>query len=282
MQTRRRTPETTFDDRAPWSPDGVMSRSPESSADAPQVVVCILGMHRSGTSCLAGTLEEAGVFLGDVFRKNRHNAKGNRENQRIIQFHDNMLAEHGGSWHAPPAEMRWSARHRQQRDDIIASYCDAPQWGFKDPRTVLALDGWLEALPQLRLVGIVRNPLAVAESLRARNGFSLAHGLALWTRYNERLLTYQVRLEFPLLSFDRDDDELRCAFSQALDKLALRRQPSRHVAVTAVIRRIRHDRSGSNQTFFDPALRHQRDVGHAVALPERTARLYQTLNARCL
>jgi hypothetical protein len=240
-------------------------------------------MHRSGTSCLAGTLEEAGVFLGDVFRKNRHNAKGNRENQRIIQLHDSMLAEHGGSWHAPPTETTWSAWHRQQRDEIIASYRDAPQWGFKDPRTLFTLDGWLEALPRLRLVGIVRNPLAVAESLRARNGFPLEHGLALWTRYNERLLTYQARLEFPLLSFDREDDELRRVLAQALDELALRRQPPRHATVSAVMRRIRPERgAASSLTFFDPELRHQREPSDAVSLPERTAWLYETLNARCL
>jgi len=28
--------------------------------------ILILGMHRSGTSCLAGCLEEAGLYLGDV------------------------------------------------------------------------------------------------------------------------------------------------------------------------------------------------------------------------
>ena len=29
-------------------------------------VICILGMHRSGTSSLAGCLQEAGLELGDV------------------------------------------------------------------------------------------------------------------------------------------------------------------------------------------------------------------------
>jgi hypothetical protein len=91
-----------------------------------------------------------------------------------------------------------------------------------------------------------------------------------------------VRLDFPLLSFDRTDEELRSTFARALNQLALRRQPSRPAAVAAVVRRIRHDRSGGNDTFFDPALRHQRDLSAARSLPERTARLYQTLDARCL
>jgi len=43
--------------------------------------ILILGMHRSGTSCLAGCLEEAGLYLGDVNLKAGFNKKGNRENR---------------------------------------------------------------------------------------------------------------------------------------------------------------------------------------------------------
>ena len=42
--------------------------------------IAILGMHRSGTSCLAGSLQEAGIYLGDVVTSAAHNQKGNREN----------------------------------------------------------------------------------------------------------------------------------------------------------------------------------------------------------
>lgn len=43
--------------------------------------VLILGMHRSGTSCLAGSLQEAGLYLGEVNTAAPHNAKGNRESR---------------------------------------------------------------------------------------------------------------------------------------------------------------------------------------------------------
>ena len=39
----------------------------------------ILGMHRSGTSCLAGMLRDAGVFMGEVSEANAYNRKGNLE-----------------------------------------------------------------------------------------------------------------------------------------------------------------------------------------------------------
>ncbi len=35
-----------------------------------------LGMHRCGTSCLAGCLERCGLHLGDVRRTGRHHARG--------------------------------------------------------------------------------------------------------------------------------------------------------------------------------------------------------------
>jgi len=41
-------------------------------------------------------------------------------------------------------------------------------WGFKDPRTLLTLDGWLEALPEVSLAATFRHPLSVAGSLQER------------------------------------------------------------------------------------------------------------------
>src|SRR5262245_58332517 len=153
--------------------------------------ITVLGMHRSGTSCLVGLLEQAGVFLGDVSRKNRWNVKGNGENYRIMALHDELLKVNGGTWDSPPAAVVWPDDLKLQRDEIIASYATSPLWGFKDPLTLLTLDSWIEALPGLELVGIFRHPVAVAESLRRRNAFSIERGLDLWTTYNDRLLGYR-------------------------------------------------------------------------------------------
>ena len=45
----------------------------------PDRVVCVLGMHRSGTSCLAGSLEQQGLFLGETNTRGPFNLRGNRE-----------------------------------------------------------------------------------------------------------------------------------------------------------------------------------------------------------
>ena len=164
----------------------------------------MLGMHRSGTSCLVGLLEQTGVFLGDVSRKNPSNAKGNGENSRIMALHEDLLKVNDGTWEAPPGAVSWPRDLKARRDEIIASYRDSALWGFKDPRTLLTLEGWIEALPGLELVGIFRHPLAVAESLRRRNGFSIEKGLGLWSTYNDRLLRYQERYGFPVVCFDAE------------------------------------------------------------------------------
>lgn len=160
-------------------------------------------MHRSGTSCLTGCLEEAGLALCDVNSRARYNTKGNRENRSIMVLHDALLADNGGAWDVPPSvPLRWSAERLAKRDALIAQYPADRLWGFKDPRTVFTLEGWLEALPQARLVGTVRHPMMVAQSLKYRDGFAVERALALWLAYNRRLETLLDRHGGQLVCFD--------------------------------------------------------------------------------
>jgi hypothetical protein len=219
-------------------------------------VVCILGMHRSGTSCLAGSLEEAGLYLGDVSRVGRHNAKGNRENDRVMALQEAVLVDSGGCWHRPPEHVSWSDSHREERDAIIRSYADEPVWGFKDPRTMLLIDFWREALPNLMIVSALRHPHSVAESLRRRGGGSVDNWLDLWATYNERLLALYEADPFPIVRFDLGDDAYRHSLAVAMDRLGIQ-APAR-------------------LAFFDPVLRHH-ETPPPDQLPERVSRLYESL-----
>jgi hypothetical protein len=104
--------------------------------------VLILGMHRSGTSCLTGSLQEAGLYLGAINESAPNNAKGNRENLAIMDLQNEVLAASGGAWDRPPDAVVWSAEHKARRDALIATYPADRIWGFKDPRTLLTLEGW--------------------------------------------------------------------------------------------------------------------------------------------
>jgi hypothetical protein len=220
--------------------------------------LAVLGMHRSGTSCLTGLLEQAGVFLGPVSRANPWNLKGNHENPAIMALHEAVLNANGGRWDAPPAAVVWPEHLKTVRDEIVRSYEGVPLWGFKDPRTLLLFEGWLEALPDLRFVGIVRHPELVAESLTRRSGLPRERGLRLWLSYNRRLLSVHRAREFPMISFDAARFEE--AFARAAAALRL---PS----------------TSAGLDFFDPELRHAMPARPAP-LPEEIERLYRALVER--
>ncbi len=164
--------------------------------------VIILGMHRSGTSCLAGSLQEAGLYLGDVNERAPYNRNGNRENRAIMDLNDAVLSANDGSWDRLADTVVWNVEHRARRDELIRTYPTNRTWGFKDPRTLLTLEGWLEGLPSARFVGTYRHPMAVAMSLCTRNGFSIPQSLSLWMNYNRLLLKYQRQFDFGLVCFD--------------------------------------------------------------------------------
>jgi hypothetical protein len=179
-------------------------RPPAGIAGMPIVV---LGMHRSGTSAVTGMLEEQGIELGTVRRKtNPNQPKGNRENPKLTKLDERVLEYNDGAWYRPPerARMKFTRRHLKRRNRLLAEYEAAP-FAIKDPRTLLLLDFWRDLLE--RPIGVIRNPLSVARSLRARggpvDGFSDADHLELWKAYNRRLAEFRRDRDFPVIDFER-------------------------------------------------------------------------------
>lgn len=224
----------------------------------PRRVIAVLGMHRSGTSCLTGSLQEAGLELGDYHAWNPYNLKGNRENQGIVDLHDRILADNQGAWDRPPGQVVWSPSHIEQARALLASYADYPVLGFKDPRTLLVLDGWKALVPGLELVGIFRHPDAVARSLARRSGMDRHTAMALWLAYNQRLYREFRRQAFPLLCFDLPGE----AFNQRVD---------------AVIRQLGLRAVSGSQRFYDSELKNFRDQPEQ-RLPWRLRWLYHRLS----
>ena len=222
----------------------------------------VLGMHRSGTSVLMGTLRDAGVHIGQVLAQGiEGNRKGLQEAPAVLYMHEHLLESNGGSWREPPETVAWGELHRSVRDLFVESRAQQPLWGFKDPRTLLSLEGWLEVLPHLEPVGIFRHPLPVARSLQRRNGFPLEQGLAIWAAYNRRLLAWQRRLSFPLIEFDADPERVRQGLDAVLQSLALpRRSPE------------------AGGSFFDPELRGT--PAGAPPLPDELEALLEALRER--
>ena len=162
-------------------------------------------MHRSGTSCLTGLLEDAGVWLGPVSKHAPFNLKGNQENSEIVALHDDVLADNGAQWDRPPMHAsQWQAQRIGTLGRILERYPKDKPWAFKDPRSCFTIGAWKQALPQLQFVGTYRHPAAVAMSLHQRNGMAMERGVELWLRYNRQLIDLKERFGFRLVCFDLD------------------------------------------------------------------------------
>lgn len=224
----------------------------------PGTPILILGMHRSGTSCLAGCLQAAGLFLGEVKTQSTHNKKGNRENIAVMHLNDEVLASNGGSWRNPPANVVWTASQLAEGEQVARMIAREHSWGFKDPRALLTLDGWLSILDKVEFAASFRHPLAVAQSLHRRDpALSIAEGLQLWQAYNERLLSVAARRPIRLIDYDRSGETYLDTVVRIARDLAL---PEPDAAAR----------------FYDDNLRHQ-TIDEAQPIPPPLAHTYAEL-----
>ena len=162
----------------------------------------VLGMHRSGTSCLTGLLETSGLWIGNAPRRSNWNAKGNLEDQAAQALNEKVLKRFGGSWRRPVEDLPARAVKPDRVLEILKPYRRHARWVIKDPRLLFTLPLWLPHTPRYRFAGTFRHPLAVARSLERRNGLPLDEGLALWEAYNRMLVALHRERAFPLINFD--------------------------------------------------------------------------------
>jgi GT2 family glycosyltransferase/glycosyltransferase involved in cell wall biosynthesis len=157
--------------------------------------VLILGMHRSGTSALAGAIGLAGVDLGPNLTPGREdNPRGFFEHDEIWRLHQRLLEELGSDWddfRALPAGWQDTAAAAEASAGLSAilarDFADVPLWGVKEPRMSRLFALWPRLVHDVgaepKAILALRHPLETARSLRHRNGIAIAHGLALWLRY---------------------------------------------------------------------------------------------------
>lgn len=222
----------------------------------PRAAIFILGMHRSGTSALAGTLLHLGVALGEeLLPPAPDNPKGFFENQRILRVHDTLLKELNSAWYdMRPLPLDWeqtsaaSAARSALGEFTREEFSETPLWGIKDPRLSRVLPLWIDILRDEtpKAVMLLRDPREVAASLMRRDAMQSGHALALWSRYNldaERHTReiHRAFIHYPLLLADWQSEIARIS-----DALRLSLPVTDYHKIHAVTE------------FLDPALRHER------------------------
>jgi hypothetical protein len=222
-------------------------------------------MHRSGTSCVTGSLQNAGLLLGDCHTWNPHNKKGNRENQTFVDLNDEVLLENGAAWDSPPKKVIWSPEHLAKAHALIVQNFGKGPFGFKDPRTLLVVSGWKQAFPAIEFVGVVRHPNAVARSLQKRSDMPEEKALSLWYAYNSALLQEYKKRAFPILCFDEEEVE----FHQKLEEVVL------NLALPGF---------NPEHKFYDESLRTSNSDKQQLdrAMSWKVRRLYKRILQRCV
>ncbi len=193
----------------------------------------VLGMHRSGTSAVAGALSILGVELGEPLMPPRdgENTRGYFEHLEIYDFHQRLLEALGVSWDDlrsprldPDGDPLFSELRAELTGLLRRHFAGAPLWAAKDPRACRFVPLWGAALDELgctpRYLIAIRHPDEVAASLGRRDRFSHDKSDLLWadhylaaeaaTRGSRRaFLSYAELLRAPETELTRVAEELR-------------------------------------------------------------------------
>ena len=162
-----------------------------------QSVVIMAGMHRSGTSLTASLLQSAGIYIGDrLMGINTGNDKGHFEDLDFVDFHQSVLHSQGISvagW-TKHNSLQVQQQYMVTAQNLILSRKDHSIWGWKDPRTTLFLDFWLQLIPNARYIFVYRSPWEVVDSLFRRGDviFRTNPNFAVqqWCNYNQAVLNF--------------------------------------------------------------------------------------------
>ena len=170
-------------------PQGAKAQRPKRKC------VLVLGMHRSGTSALTRVVNLLGCDLPKtLMAAGAANEMGHWESTAIFGFNDRVLESAGSNWYDwQPVNPAWFQSPRAEqfagealsvlKDEFGASHL----FVLKDPRICRFAPFWLDVLERAGVQPLIliplRNPLEVAASLSARDGFDPSFGHLLWLRH---------------------------------------------------------------------------------------------------
>ncbi len=174
----------------------------ETSKTAAGSPLLILGMHRSGTSFLASLLQRMGVDIGqNLLEGNEGNPRGHFEDKDVLDFHLRALERNRedvprffdtGIYRRTPLVFEPTEQEQLEAQSLIEARERQGFWGWKEPRTCLFVDFWMDLLPSARGLVIYRHPLEVFVSFVKRRDWEAVSDPSLvfktYAIYNEALL----------------------------------------------------------------------------------------------
>jgi O-antigen biosynthesis protein len=161
-------------------------------------VLVIAGMHRSGTSLVASLCQGGGIHIGEhLLGANIGNEQGHFEDLDFHRWHERVLRANGLGPEGFLATGRVTVPDglRREAEELVRERRGLGRpWGWKNPRTTLLLDFWLDLVPEAVFLGMVRPPWEVIDSLFRRGDEAFRanppFALAVWRHYNQALLAF--------------------------------------------------------------------------------------------
>lgn len=162
--------------------------------------IVVLGIHRGGTSAVAGVLHHLGVHMGDdLLPPSEHNPRGYFEDREFVDLHDLII----GDWKDPqpnfgPYRETYTTliREREQQHEL---------WGIKDPRMCFVFPYFAEIARDAHAVSVTRDRRLCSESLFARGGHSLEEAIRISSRYWRAKYRAVARFPGPYLHVKYED-----------------------------------------------------------------------------
>lgn len=196
-----------------------------------KTIVCACGMHRSGTSALAGLLHSNGITMGKILKPgaSKQNPKGFYENYEFRIINDRILGENGyrtKSYNFDiPTNISITLNLKKDMIDLLSKNVSKYNlWGWKDPRNCLTLRVWIDVIREchynkmLKIIVVSRDTRSVALSMLARrNAKSIPKLEKLVNIYTSRLNSYLEN--FPIASILRINYKDLCESTKATANL---------------------------------------------------------------
>ncbi len=243
--------------------------------DAQQSCVFIIGMHRSGTSALAGCLDILGLNLGtQLLPPTIDNPKGYFEKIAVNELNDKILAALNHRWHTPfifddtmLSEEKSKSFINECQQLLATELKHTKQIVIKDPRISVLLPFWQKACEKIGLeakyIICLRNPAEIKESIQKRDHLTSQQIYIIWLNYlfaaekNTRHLSrffinFDLLLKEPLNVLDQLSKNLPLSFQYDLQ-----------------------DSTSRINAFLEPSLKHFNKT--ESILPPKVSNLYSEL-----
>ena len=160
------------------------------------MIYVVLGMHKSGTTLVARTLHQSGIYMGQDFQPNADYERSKYE-AKWAQDINNTILGIDRSMFSLNVTSALLCRALNQNDiqARIVSHVSAMEslhenWGFKDPCSSLTYNRWKECLPEHRVIVVFRDPVEVWTRYASVNRrWYTREAFKVWADYNRKILS---------------------------------------------------------------------------------------------